>query len=93
MCFVFCKEGILYYCICSMYFKYPLTSKEKESTSSSSETSGDEKGNTMKNVITDVEMVDEETNEECLTPVYLGTSSVLQTPHVQKDDPDEQLDL
>ena len=88
----FCKDGVLYYCICSMYFKYPNESKEEESASSSE----NKEKTTTKNEIADVEIVDadvEKGDEECLTPVYLGTSASLRTPHVQKDDPDEQLDL
>ena len=88
----FCKDGVLYYCICSMYFKYPNETKEEESASSSE----NKEKTTTKNEITDVEIVDadvEKGDEECLTPVYLGTSASLRTPHVQKDDPDEQLDL
>ena len=93
MCFAFCKDGVLYYCICSMYFKYPLSNEKKEEESASSTVVENEK-TTTKNGIADVDDVSiAKDDEECLTPVYLGTSASLRTPHVQKDDPDEQLDL
>ena len=50
----FCKDGVLYYCICSMYFKYPNESKEEESASSSE----NKEKTTTKNEIADVDIVD-----------------------------------